>query len=72
MNANAAEVAQAILKKSPYGELRTIQCRMDADSIILVGVVSSFFYKQLAFQTLLGKVDGVTINTFGLEVKNNS
>lgn len=65
------EVARAILKKSPYKELHNVEC-MEHGSIILTGVVSSFFHKQVAYQSLKGKLNVKSIIISGLEVKKYS
>ena len=69
-NDDVLEIALAILKQR--NELRRVECRLESGTLVLTGFVDSFYHKQIAFHSLLGKVNGTSINTSGLKVKNNS
>jgi len=49
--------AAAVLEKSPYLPLRTLQCNYERGYVTLRGDVPTFYLKQLA-QTLIGDVAG--------------
>lgn len=67
----AAEVV-AILATSRYHELRRVTCLARGQRVILVGEVSSFYYKQLAQSHVQAKVgDAVSIEN-RLNVSNYS
>lgn len=45
--------AAAMLRDSPYAELRHVTCRVEGDRCVLSGTVRSFYMKQLAQSLLL-------------------
>ena len=62
--------AQAILRNSPYRDLRNIQLLMVSGTLMLIGTVRSYHQKQLAFHALEGKVNGIPIKTDLLKVED--
>ena len=53
-----ADLAEEILRESPYHAIRKLKCRYRNGVLIVAGQVSTFFLKQLA-QSAVRKVDGV-------------
>jgi hypothetical protein len=48
------------LKTHSHNEIRRLSCRVDGDTVIVEGVVSSFYYKSLAQQAVMG-INGNTV-----------
>lgn len=66
----AAEVA-AVLATSCYHELRQVSCQAHGKRVILVGQVSSFYYKQLAQSHVQAKVGAAVTIENHLNVSND-
>ena len=58
VESSPAEVAELILRKSPYHAIRLLKCRFREGVLTLGGRVPSYYLKQLA-QSAVSKVDGV-------------
>ncbi len=51
--------AKKLLAESPFDELRNLRVERDGDDILLRGQVHSFYYKQLAQETVRTATCGI-------------
>lgn len=56
------------LSTHPYAELRRLECTVEGNDVVLSGVVSSFFHKQLAQEAVRINGNGVK-NTVKVRAK---
>ncbi len=54
--------AKAALAASPFFELRDLQVEQHDDGLLLSGVVSSFYYKQLAQEIVRAVCNGIGLS----------
>lgn len=57
------------LAKTGYPSLQNVHCETREDTLILSGVVPSYYMKQVA-QTVVGKIDGIKHIENRLEVRS--
>jgi hypothetical protein len=62
------DLASQELRKSPYRELRKVDCTARGNVVIITGRVRSFYYKQLAQSHLQGKLSAAVSLDNRLEV----
>jgi hypothetical protein len=60
----------AALRSSGYRHLRNLECKVREDLVILMGVLPSFYLKQVA-QTIVMSVDQVREVRNAVEVESN-
>ena len=53
--------AREALASSPIFALRELEVRVDGQSLVISGVVSSFYHKQLAQEVVLAVAHGVQV-----------
>jgi hypothetical protein len=53
--------AQQALSDSPVYALRELQVRRQGESLLISGIVSSFYHKQLAQEVIRHAVEGVEV-----------
>jgi len=53
--------ARAVLAKSPFYELRTLQVEHRDEALLISGTVSSFYHKQLAQEVVRSVCQGIEI-----------
>ncbi len=58
-HARIAEAATESLQNSPYHAVRTVLCEWDNGVLFLRGHLSSFYYKQVAQETV-ARIKGLT------------
>jgi hypothetical protein len=63
------EIAQGVLRCSPYAELRHVVCSLRDDVLRLDGEVPTYFHKQMAQAWLLSRVKGCPLVENRLRVK---
>src|SRR4051812_14143584 len=65
------EKARDQLRRSPYLELRRVNCDYRDGTLTLAGIVSSYYLRQVAQATVL-RVDGVRSIANGLQVQTQA
>ena len=66
-----ATEAQRLLATSPYRDLRSVECSMEGDTLVLSGRVRSYYEKQIA-QTIVKEIEGLPQIKNQLEVVYHS
>ncbi|MGD9720352.1 MAG: BON domain-containing protein [Pirellulales bacterium] len=56
--------AQRALKASPFYALRELQVEQDGDALLIRGLVTSFYHKQLAQEVVRHAAEGVEVVNF--------
>ena len=51
-SSKVAETVQVLLASSPYPAIRSLQCEWDDGVVVLHGTLPSYYYKQLAQETV--------------------
>ncbi len=62
MDRGVLELAEAILRESPYRQLRNVRCEFRDDILILHGELPSFHLKQIAQSVVQSLKDEIEVD----------